>query len=170
MTTRALSLVALLAPTVAGAQNLAIPSVEADPAILLGCLASGKSTGTCLGAMTLDCTAENEIGNENLEERLCVDEELGVWRDLVRQAEGRVQFRIGQTPQSERPALSGNPGRLAQETGRAWQDWVQKQCRLERVAAGHSDRRAIIEDTCLRNLTAARYRRLLALDAILGGN
>ncbi len=163
-------LAAALLPGPAGAQGLPIPSVEADSAVLLSCLGSGKSADLCVGAMTLDCLAENDIGNENLEERLCVVEELVVWRDLVGRAGDRLGQRLAAIPASDHPVLPGDPAELGRAAAATWRQWAESQCRLERAAAGRSGRRAIVEDTCLRDLTAARYGGLQRLIARLGGN
>ena len=154
---------ALRAQTPGPGAEFAVPGVEADATVLLTCLASGKAVRICLGAMTLDCMAENDIGNENLEERLCIDEELSVWRDLMRQAEARLKRQLGRMPPEQRPALSGDPVALQAEAALRWTEWLASQCALERLAAGASQRRAIIEDACLRDLTAARYGRLQKL-------
>ncbi len=161
---RAAAFMLALLPGAAPAQVLHIPSVDADPAVLLGCLASGKGASTCLGAMTLDCQAENDIGNDNLEERLCVDEELNTWRDLLGRAQARLRARLQQLPAEQRPALSGDPVAALEKAGTLWAKWRDSQCRLERLAAGAGDRRAIIGDICLRDLTAARYGRLTGIE------
>ncbi len=161
---------ALLAGAPAHAQTLPIPSVDADPTVLLACIGSGKSAKTCLGAMTLDCMAENDIGNDNLEERLCTVEELVVWRDLLARVETRLDRRLRAIPASDHPVLLGDPAPLWRDASRDWRQWAESQCRLERAAAGRSERRAIIEDSCLRDLTADRYAGLQRLLARLGAN
>ena len=107
--------------------------------------------------MTLDCLGENDIGNENLEERLCTVEELVVWRDLLGRAAARLERRLENIPASEHPEILGDPAVLARQSQSQWEKWHEIQCQMERAGAGRSDRRAIIGDACLRDLTAARY-------------
>ncbi len=152
--------------SVAG-QNFTFPSVTADEGVLLTCLASDKAPLACLGAMTLDCRAENDIGNDNLEERLCTVEELNTWRDLALRQQARMARRLAAIPKAEHPPLLGNPAPLAEAARVQWQTWVETQCKSERAAATNSDRRAIVQDICLRDLTAQRYDRLRRLNARL---
>jgi hypothetical protein len=157
----------LLWPLTVAAQNFSFPSVTADEGVLLTCLGSDKAPLACLGAMTLDCRAENDIGNENLEERLCTVEELNSWRDLALRQQDRLARRLAAIPPAKHPPLLGDPAPLAKTELALWQAWVQGQCRLERAAASTSDRRAIVQDICLRDLTAQRYGRLRQLNARL---
>ena len=163
----ATALLALLAPVAVNAQDFAIPGVTADSGILLNCLVSGMGADVCLGAMTLDCLAENDLGNENLEERLCVNEELVVWRVLVKQAGERLQTLLGEIPPGDHAPLLGDPVSLSVDADERWQFWTNAQCRLERASSGRGDRRAITQDTCLRDLTSLRYTGLQRLIAQL---
>lgn len=158
---------ALIAPFAVHAQDFAIPGVTADPGIVLNCVASGKGADVCLGAMTLDCMAENDLGNENLEERLCVNEESLVWRNLMNRAGSRLRILLLDTPSRDPAPHLRDPATLAFEAEQRWQFWAKAQCRLERAVDGHGDRRAITQDTCLRDLAAARYAGLQRLIAHL---
>jgi len=150
-------------PAGAGAQGFALPGVRADSSVLLGCLAGGRQVEECLGAMTEACMADNELGNDNLEERLCVAEELNIWRELLARAEARLRRRIEARGPGRSPGRGAEALSALAEAGVRWAAWRDSRCRLERAVAGGDGRRAIIGDICLRDLTADRYRQLQAL-------
>lgn len=143
-----------------------LPSVTADPGVLHRCLQSGKAVSVCLDAMTLDCMAENDIGNDNLEERLCVIEELNAWRRLLARAERAVTDLAVARTAAPHPDLPAS-GALAEDARRLWAGWSLAQCALERRAAQGEGRRAIVEDRCLRDLTAAQFERMNRIGEVL---
>jgi len=156
------------APAFAQSEAVSFPDVTANPDVLYGCLASGNDAATCTGAMTVDCRAENALGNENLEERLCVIEELNIWRALMLQERAVLQDRLGELPEDQHPTVTGDPAPIAAKAGALWDQWQQNQCRMELAAMGNHPRRAIIEDTCSRDLTALQFGRLRAVNGRLG--
>lgn len=148
----------------ATAQDLPIPSVAASPEILWDCLGSGKAAGTCNGAMTIVCEAENDLGNDNLTQRLCIIEETNAWRDLIVRAQVSLSRALVEQPAD--PVL-GNPEDALIEAAETWDAFVAAQCEFERAADARSPLRAIIESQCQRDLSAARYDQLLdTLDRI----
>lgn len=144
----------------AAAQGLVIPSVSADPNILRNCIEGGKAVETCLGAMTLDCLAENDLPSPALTERLCLVAERNVWLDLIGSTEAQLMGQLQDLPDD--PVLGGASAAL-QDESREWAEWAEANCRLERLRVGQSPRRGIIEDTCARDLAAKRYSALEAI-------
>lgn len=154
---------AFLFPQVAVTQEDAtiLPEVTADAGVLLTCVVTGDAE-TCLGQMTDDCVEQNDLGNDNLETRLCVIEESNIWRDLlsiiVVDITGKLVNIPGETGDG-RPLAAFE---LAQEH---WENHMLNHCRLRREIAADRGQRAIAENQCQRDLTAARFLDLQALKA-----
>ncbi len=150
-------------------QPFVIPSVEADPAIVARCLGQGGSGATCLGAMTEACREDNALGNENLEERLCVIEEYNTWRGLVAEEYRQLSASAALLPRSDWSAQFGDPALTLARARDAWQVWREAACRAEALLQAGSPRRETVADICLRDRTAERYDRLRALRRVLAG-
>jgi len=143
--------------TTAAAQDFFIPAVESDPGVLLTCLGSGEAVEMCLDRMTQACMDGNDLGNDNLKERLCVVEEKNVWTELNFSAESKLQSVLSEVP----PAMVLGSGTDAFEAAElSWEGYVDSRCRLTRIMAGQSGRRAILQDRCARDLAAAHYADL----------
>lgn len=155
---RAFCILALaVLPQTLSAQELPIPAVVATPEILWDCLGSGKAAQVCVGAMTIVCQAENQLANDNLTERLCIIEETNTWRDLIARAEIGLSRALSE--QTADPAL-GHPADVFRAATESWADYVSTHCAFERAADARSPMRAIVENSCQRDLSAARYEQL----------
>ena len=140
-----------------------IPSVTADPAIVARCLGQGGSGADCRGAMTEACREDNALGNENLEERLCVVEEYNTWRRLVAEEYRQLSASAALLPQSDWSAQFGDPALTLARARDAWRTWRDAACRAEALLQAGGPRRETVADICLRDRTAERYDRLRAL-------
>ena len=138
-------------------QEMNMPNVVADPDIAFDCLTSGKTASDCAGAMTVVCMAENDLGNPNLNERLCVIEEANLWRELVA---GQVRDVSGYLIGKPADFAIGEPRDAFVVAQSDWQHYVISECRFQRVMDATDPRRAINENTCQRDLNAARYDAL----------
>lgn len=148
-----------LLPGLATAQegSVNIPTVDADPEVLITCLDSGKTPEACLGAMTVDCVAETDLANANLLERMCIVAERNTWIGLAVQAEEDLRERL---PGVADDMILGNASEAFEAANSAWDELVEYQCRLRRIVADRHPERAIVQDLCARDLAAARYRHL----------
>jgi hypothetical protein len=157
-----------VSPAFGQTENVTIPSVTANPDVLYGCLASGKAAAQCLDAMTQDCRAENALGNENLKERLCVVEELNIWRGLHAKEHAALADRLNNLTDEQRSTYFAAPAPFAAVAQSTWDEWQGRQCKMERAVMGNHSRRAIIEDTCTRDLVALQFGRLRNINRQLG--
>lgn len=160
--------VAPAVPAMAQSGGLSIPPLVTDPTVLSRCVARTPDPLDCIGAMTEVCRAENDIENQNLEERRCVIAEYHVWNDLAGAEAAAVRERASQMTEAEQAPMIGPPAPAFDAAERAWSDWSQAECRARRAIAGRAARRAIIEDTCLRDLAAGRFARLVETNQMMG--
>lgn len=164
----ALGAAILAGPVAAQSNDFRIPSLVTDPTIVSRCVARTANPLDCLGAMTEVCREENDIHNFNLEERRCVIAEYHVWNDLAGVEAAAIAERAQKVPDADHDQLIGPPAAAFARAETAWQDWSRAHCDALRALAGRDPRRAIIADTCLRDLAAERFARLVKANALFG--